>query len=172
MTAKSEAAKAYVGEKVMQDVIDAAKAELQAAKDGLVSVVALKAAINSTVDETAYTAISVQMWKDAKAEAQLVLDNANATAEEVAAAVEAIETAATALVEKPVDSGSSSDSEDETSDTTSEAPATSEKPATSETPNTSASDSAAAGCFGVVGIGSAVLTAVGAAALVLKKKED
>ena len=178
MTAKSEAAKAFVGEKVMQDVIDGAQADLQAAKDGLVSVVALKAAIASTVDETVYTAISVQMWKDAKAEAQLVLDNANATAEEVADAVAAIETAAAALVEKPVDSSSSSDSEDETSDTTSDTTSdvtsdvTSEAPATSEKPNTSASDSATAGCFGVVGIGSAVLTAVGAAALVIKKKED
>ena len=181
MVAKMDAASALLTEKVMQDVIDAAKAELQTAKDGLVSVVALKAAIASTIDETIYTAITVQVWKDAKAEAQLVLDNANATAEEVAAAVAAIEAAEAALAEKPVDSTSSSDSEDETSDgasdTTSDETSNTTSDTTSDVPSDTTSSNAqslaAAGCFGVVGAASAALTLAGAAALVLlKKKED
>lgn len=143
----------------MQDVIDAAKAELQAAKDGLVSVVALKAAIASTIDETAYTAISVQVWKDAKSEAQLVLDNADATVEAVAAAVAAIEAAEEALIEIPVDDGSSStpDDNDQTSDKTSD--------------NIQESSSLIA-CDSVVGAVSAAVALVGAAAVVLLKKKE
>ena len=101
-------ATALLTQKVMQDVLDAAKAELQTAKEGLISVVALKAAIASTINEADYTAISVQLWKDAKTAAQLVLDNPAATAQEIADAVTAIETAQGALVEKPADNSSNS----------------------------------------------------------------
>ena len=80
--------------------------------------------------------------------------------------------------EEPGTSDEPTSEEPGTSDEpTSEEPTTSdepgEAPSTSEAPASSADESKAdAGCFGVVGIGSAVLTAVGAAALVLKKKED
>ena len=160
-------ASALVGEKVMQDVVDVAKAELQAAKDGLVSVVALKAAIASTIDETAYTAISVQVWKDAKVEAQLVLENADATVEEVAAAVAAIEAAEDALVEIPADDtsdDSSNDSSDVNSGGTSD---------TNTGSDNNQNSSASSGCFGTLGAASVALTLIGAAAVVaLKKKED
>lgn len=159
LTAEIGEASALLEQKLMQDVIDAAKAELQAAKDGLVSVVALKAAIASTIDETAYTAISVQVWKDAKSEAQLVLDNADATVEAVAAAVAAIEAAEEALIEIPVDDGSSStpDDNDQTSDKTSD--------------NIQESSSLIA-CDSVVGAVSAAVALVGAAAVVLLKKKE
>ena len=173
MVAKMDAASALLTEKVMQDVIDAAKAELQTAKDGLVSVVALKAAIASTIDETIYTAITVQVWKDAKAEAQLVLDNANATAEEVAAAVAAIEEAAAGLTEKPVEVPPV-DSDEPTSEP-SEEPSSEPSEENSSTAPTTSSDATTDGfgCMSVVGAASAALTLAGAAALVLlKKKED
>ena len=167
LTAEVGEASALVGEKVMQDVVDVAKAELQAAKDGLVSVVALKAAIASTIDETAYTAISVQVWKDAKVEAQLVLENADATIEEVAAAVAAIEAAEDALVEIPADDtsdDSSNDSSDVNSDETSDTNTGSEN---------NQNSSASSGCSGTLGVASVALTLIGAAAVVaLKKKED
>ena len=167
LTAEVGEASALVGEKVMQDVVDVAKAELQAAKDGLVSVVALKAAIASTIDETAYTAISVQVWKDAKVEAQLVLENADATVEEVAAAVAAIEAAEDALVEIPADDTSddtSNDSSDVNSNETSDTNTGSEN---------NQNSSASSGCSGTLGVASVALTLIGAAAVVaLKKKED
>ena len=167
LTAEVGEASALVGEKVMQDVVDVAKAELQAAKDGLVSVVALKAAIASTIDETAYTAISVQVWKDAKVEAQLVLENADATVEEVAAAVAAIEAAEDALVEIPADDtsdDSSNDSSDVNSGGTSD---------TNTGSDNNQNSSASSGCSGTLGAASVALTLIGAAAVVaLKKKED
>ena len=167
LTAEVGEASVLVGEKVMQDVVDVAKAELQAAKDGLVSVVALKAAIASTIDETAYTAISVQVWKDAKVEAQLVLENADATVEEVAAAVAAIEAAEDALVEIPADDtsdDSSNDSSDVNSDETSDTNTGSEN---------NQNSSASSGCFGTLGAASVALMLISAAAVVaLKKKED
>ena len=162
-TAKLTEASSLLEGKQMQDVLDAAKAELQSAKDGLVSVVALKAAIASTIDETAYTAITVQAWKDAKAEAQLVLDNPAATADEVASAVAAIEAAEEALVEKPVENDSSNSSSDTTVPDDSNSGSSDN---TEEEPS-------AGGCGSVVGAVSAAVALAGAAAVVLlKKKED
>ncbi len=162
---KLAAAEALLPQKLMQDVIDAAKADLEDAQEALVSIVALKAAIASTIDEDAYTAISVQAWKDAKAEAQLVLENDDATAEEVADAVAAIEAAEDALVEKPADVPSGDDNtgdnnpgntDDGNNDTT--APEVENK----------------GGCSSVASVASAGLALVGLAGVKLlkKKKED
>ena len=155
-------ASALLTQKVMQDAIDAAKAELQTAKNNLVSIVALKAAIASTIDETAYTAISVQVWKDAKAEAQLVLDNPAATAQEVAAAVTAIETAQNALVEKPADNSSNSASN-------SAGNSTEDKDSSKDDQN----GLSIFGCGGVIDAASASLVMAGVAIVaLLKKKKD
>jgi hypothetical protein len=76
--------------------------------------------------------------------------------------------------EEPTTSEEPGTSDEPTSEepTTSDEP-TSEEPTTSEAPVSSADNGKGdSGCAGVVAIGSAVLTAVGAAAVVLKKKED
>ena len=162
-------ASALLTEKVMQDVIDEAKAGLQTAKDGLVSVVALKEALASTIDETLYTAISVQIWKDAKAEAQLVLDNPNATADSIAAAVEAIAAAEDALVEIPEEDSSSEDISD-SSDVTSEDSSESSSDVSSDS---SKVDAFVFGCNGSISTVFASIALAGAAvAVLLKKKED
>ena len=157
----------------MQDVLDAAKADLQTAKDGLVSVVALKEALASTIDETLYTAISVQIWKDAKAEAQLVLDDPNATADGIAAAVAAIAAAEDALVEIPEDSSSedSSDSSDVTSEDSSDN--SSDVSSDSSKEDSSSDNVIFLGCNGSIGTVFASIALAGAAvAVLLKKKED
>ena len=69
--------------------------------------------------------------------------------------------------EEPGTSDEPTSEEPTTSDEPGEAPSTSEAPASSDDNGKKGS-----GCSGVVALGSAVLTAVGAAALVLKKKED
>jgi hypothetical protein len=74
--------------------------------------------------------------------------------------------------EEPGTSDEPTSEEPGTSDEPGEAPPTSEAP-TSEAPASSDDNGKkGSGCSGVVALGSAVLTAAGAAALVLKKKED
>ena len=74
--------------------------------------------------------------------------------------------------EEPGTSDEPTSEEPGTSDEPGEAPPTSEAP-TSEAPASSDDNGKkGSGCSGVVALGSAVLTAVGAAAVVLKKKED
>ena len=179
-------ASALLTQKVMQDVIDEAKEDLQAAKDGLVSIVALKAAIASTVEEDTYTAISVQVWKDAKAEAQLVLDNANATAQEVADAIAAIEAAEDALVVKPSDDVTPPAGGDDVTPPAGGDDVTPPAGGDDVTPpaggdNTTGGDEnpddtteEESGCRSVAGVASVGIALVGAAAVVMlkKKKED
>ncbi|MBO6263317.1 MAG: FIVAR domain-containing protein [Clostridia bacterium] len=121
---KLQNAKDVVATKHVQADYDEAEEGLKGAKNGLVSVVALKAAIAETIDETAYTAISVQLYKDALAEAQLVLDNDAATADEIAAAVNKIEEAKAALEEIEIEdeSGSESGSDPENESESGETP--------------------------------------------------
>ena len=165
-------ASALLTQKVMQDVIDEAKEDLQAAKDGLVSVVELKAAIASTIDETAYTAISVQLWKEAKDEAQLVLDNANATAQEIADVIAAIEAAEEALVVKPSEPVIPDDGGDDTTGDDVTPPAGDETTGGDENPDDTTEEES--GCGSVASIASVGVALVGAAAVALlkKKKED
>ena len=166
-------ASALLTQKVMQDVIDAAKAELQTAKEGLVSVVALKAAIASTVEEDTYTAISVQVWKDAKAEAQMVLDNANATAQEIADAIAAMEAAEEALVVKPSDDVTPPAGGDDTTGDDVTPPAGDDTTGGDENPD-GTTEEEKSGCSAIGGVASVGVALVGAAAVVMlkKKKED
>lgn len=175
-------ASALLTQKVMQDVIDAAKADLQAAKDGLVSIVALKAAIASTIEEDTYTAISVQVWKDAKAEAQLVLENADATAQEIADAIAAIEAAEDALAVKPSEpvtppeGGDNEGGDDEGGEVTPPAGGdnTDDTTGGEDNTDTTPTEEEKSGCSSVASVAGVGLALVGAAtvALLKKKKED
>ena len=123
-------------QKLVQEEYDSARDELLSAEEALVSVVELKAAIASTIDEDAYTAISVLVWKEAKTEAQLILDNPDATAEEIAEAVAKIEAAKEALVEVVPDEGESGSESESDSESYSE---------------DSENKPAAAGCMSAIG---------------------
>ena len=107
----------------------------------------------------------------------MVLDNANATAEEVAAAVAAIEEAAAGLTEKPaeVPPVDSDEPTSEPSEEPSSEPSSEPSEENSSTAPTTSSDATTDdfGCMSVVGTVSAAMTLAGATALVLlKKKED
>lgn len=100
----------------MQSIYDAAKAALEEKKGALVSLVALKEAVAEAkeYEKEGYTELSYSALKTALSEAELVLAKANATADEITAAVGAVNAAVEGLEEKtpvpPITSGQRRDS--------------------------------------------------------------
>lgn len=134
-------------QKEMQSVYDEAETALQEKINSLVSLVGLKEKLDSAKGYSAedYTQLSFEGLKTAIAEAELLLDKAGATAEEVAEAESAIEDAVAALERLETDSSGSSSSE-------------------------SSSSSEGKGCGSVAGISAGICLLFAGAALVLKKR--
>ncbi len=133
--------------KEMQSVYDEAETALQEKINALVSLVGLKEKLDSAKGYSAedYTQLSFEGLKTAIAEAELLLDQAGATAEEVAEAEAAIEDAVAALEQLETDSSGSSSSE-------------------------SSSSSEGKGCGSVAGISAGICLLLAGTALVLKKR--
>ena len=100
-----KAAEALIAEPTSQEEVDAAAEAIQKALDALVSIKDLKAsyAANQGKDADAYTEDSYKAYTDALAQAKEVLENADATAEQVEAALTGLEKAVAGLTEKTPD---------------------------------------------------------------------
>lgn len=143
MQEKLAAAKEVAKNKnALQSTIDLAAAELNDAIDRLVKVdkTELQNKLNEAkaINTSEYTKESVAVLDKAMAEAEKVLTNANATQEEVDAAVKALEDAISGL-QKPADPDTPTDPEKPTNPDTPEDPEkpTDETPEEPETPTTS-----------------------------------
>ena len=136
--------------KEMQSVYDEAETALQEKINSLVSLVGLKEKLDSAKGYSAedYTQLSFEGLKTAIAEAELLLDQAGATAEEVAEAEAAIKDAVAALEHIETDSSGSS----------------------SSFSSESSSSSEGKGCGSVAGISAGICLLFAGAALVLKKR--
>lgn len=88
-----------------QDEVDAARATLAAARDALVNVAELKAALEkyANLNEADYTADSWAAFQAARDEAQALIDGAGASQDQVADAVKKLDAAAAGLQPKPVE---------------------------------------------------------------------
>ncbi len=97
-----ESAKGVAADKHEQSVFDGAKIDLQAALDALVSIKELREAIATAVPEEgkAFTELSLKVFADAKNEAEIILNRADATKEEVAAATQKLNKAFSGLALK------------------------------------------------------------------------
>ena len=100
-----KAAEALIAEPTSQEEVDAAAEAIQKALDGLVSIKDLKASYvaNQGKDADAYTEDSYKAYTDALAQAKEVLENADATAEQVEVALTGLEQAVAGLTEKTPD---------------------------------------------------------------------
>lgn len=136
--------------KEIQSVYDEAETALREKINALVSLVGLKEKLSSAREYSAedYTQLSFEGLKTAIAEAELLLDQAGATAEEVAEAEAAIEDAVAALEHIETDSSGSS----------------------SSFSSESSSSSEGKGCGSVAGISAGSCLLFAGAALVLKKR--
>lgn len=103
LAAKTAAEEVLIQEEATQEMVDEALINLNSAKDGLVSVKALKEAIDglNELKEENYTADSWQILAAAKAEAQLVLEKEDAGEDEINYALTAIADAKAQLEAKP-----------------------------------------------------------------------
>ena len=152
LTAEIANAEAVAATKDVQSIYDAAKAALEEKKGALVSLVALKEAVAEAkeYEKEGYTELSYSALKTALSEAELVLAKANATADEITAAVGAVNAAVEGLEEKtPVP------------------PITSDSDADSKADSNSEKES---GCGSVAGFSGAIALLAGCAIL-LKKKQ-
>ena len=88
-----------------QDEVDAARATLAAARDALVNVAELKATLEKYADrnESDYTADSWAAFQAARDQAQALIDGANSTQDQVAAAIKKLDAAAAGLKPKPIE---------------------------------------------------------------------
>lgn len=88
-----------------QDEVDAARAALAAARDALVNVAELKAALEkyANLNEADYTGDSWAAFQAARDEAQALIDGAGASQDQVADAVKKLDAAAAGLQPKPVE---------------------------------------------------------------------
>lgn len=152
LTAEIANAEAVAATKDVQSIYDAAKAALEEKKGALVSLVALKEAVAEAkeYEKEGYTELSYSALKTALSEAELVLAKANATADEITAAVGAVNAAVEGLEEKtPVPPPSSDSGSDSQTDSNSEKES---------------------GCGSVAGFSGAIALLAGCAIL-LKKKQ-
>lgn len=172
MQEKLAAAKEVAKNKnALQSTIDLAAAELNDAIDRLVKVdkTELQNKLNEAkaINTSEYTKESVAVLDKAMAEAEKVLTNANATQEEVDAAVKALEDAISGL-QKPADPDTPTDPEKPTDPDT---PADPEKP-TDETPEEPETPTTSDNNMMVIYAGLLLLSAMVMVVLFKKRRQE